>query len=80
MTNAEATITENAASVAEQGAHVAPEKASSKKAPYRRRARPGARKPPRVGKPRHRILPRGRVRCASVGPAFWLHTQVALVT
>jgi hypothetical protein len=31
MTNAEATITENAASVAEQGAHVAPEKASSKK-------------------------------------------------
>jgi hypothetical protein len=31
MTNAEATITENAATVAEQGAHVAPEKASSKK-------------------------------------------------
>src|ERR1700674_878129 len=31
-TNAEATITENAATVAEQGAHVAPEKDSSKKA------------------------------------------------
>jgi hypothetical protein len=31
MTNAEATITENAATVAEQGARVAPEKASSKK-------------------------------------------------
>jgi hypothetical protein len=31
MTNAEATITENAATVAEQGAHLAPEKASSKK-------------------------------------------------
>ena len=31
MANAEATITENAATVAEQGAHVAPEKASSKK-------------------------------------------------
>jgi hypothetical protein len=31
MTNAQATITENAATVAEQGAHVAPEKASSKK-------------------------------------------------
>jgi hypothetical protein len=30
MTNAEATITENAATVAEQGAHVAPEKAASK--------------------------------------------------
>jgi hypothetical protein len=31
MTNAEATITENAATVAAQSAHVAPEKASSKK-------------------------------------------------
>jgi hypothetical protein len=31
MTNAEATITENAATVAEQGAHVAPEKAATKK-------------------------------------------------
>ena len=30
MTNAEAATTENAATVAEQGAHVAPEKASSK--------------------------------------------------
>ena len=31
MTNAEATITENAATVAEQGAHIAPVKASAKK-------------------------------------------------
>jgi hypothetical protein len=30
MTNGEATTTEKAATVAEQGAHVAPEKASSK--------------------------------------------------
>jgi hypothetical protein len=31
MTNAEATIAENAATVAEQGAHVAPDKTSPKK-------------------------------------------------
>jgi hypothetical protein len=38
MTNAEATTTENAASVAEQGAHVAPEKASSKKGASQKKA------------------------------------------
>src|ERR1700680_1484425 len=51
MTNAEATITENAATVAEQGAPVAPEKASSKKgatqmkgAPKRQKAAKGKAK------------------------------------
>ena len=40
MTNAEATTTENAASVAEQGAHVAPEKASSKKGATQKKSAP----------------------------------------
>jgi hypothetical protein len=40
MTNAEATITENAATVAEQGAHVAPEKASSKKGATQKKGAP----------------------------------------
>jgi hypothetical protein len=39
MTNAEAIITENAATVAEQGAHVAPEKASSKKLCHQKEGR-----------------------------------------
>src|SRR5580693_3793157 len=44
MTNAEATITENAASVAEQGAHVAPEKASSKKGATQKKGAPKGQK------------------------------------
>jgi hypothetical protein len=40
MTNAEATITENAATVAAQSAHVAPEKTSRRRGPARRRATP----------------------------------------
>jgi hypothetical protein len=44
MTNAEATITENAATVAEQGAHVAPEKASSKKGATQKKGAPKAKK------------------------------------
>jgi IMP dehydrogenase/GMP reductase len=44
MTNAEATITENAASVAEQGAHVAPEKASSKKGASPKKGAPKGQK------------------------------------
>src|SRR6202790_1063207 len=44
MTNAEATITENAATVAEQGAHVAPEKASSKKGASPKKGAPKAKK------------------------------------
>ena len=47
MTNAEATAETKTAAVAEQGAKVAPEKASLKKGANRRRARPRARKPPR---------------------------------
>jgi hypothetical protein len=44
MTNAEATITENAATLAEQGAHVAPEKASSKKGATQKKGAPKAKK------------------------------------
>ena len=44
MTNAEATITENAATVAEQGAHVAPEKASSKKGATQKKGAPKGQK------------------------------------
>jgi hypothetical protein len=44
MTNAEATITENAAIIAEQGAHVAPEKASSKKGATQRKDAPKGHK------------------------------------
>jgi hypothetical protein len=44
MTNAEATITENAATVAEQGAHVAPEKASSKKGATQKKGAPKGRR------------------------------------
>jgi hypothetical protein len=44
MTNAEATITENAATVAEQGAHVTPEKASSKKGATQKKGAPKGQK------------------------------------
>jgi hypothetical protein len=44
MTNAEATITENAVTVAEQGAHVAPEKASSKKGTTQKKGAPKGQK------------------------------------
>ena len=50
MTNAEATITENAASVAEQGAHVAPEKTSSKKGTSQKKGAPKGQKATRGGK------------------------------
>jgi hypothetical protein len=40
ITNAEAAITENAATVAEQGAQVAPEKASSKKGATQKKGAP----------------------------------------
>ena len=44
MTNAEATIIENAATVAEQSAHVAPEKASSKKVATQKKGAPKGQK------------------------------------
>ena len=44
MTNAEATITENAATVAEHGGHVAPEKASSKKCATQKKVAPKGQK------------------------------------
>jgi hypothetical protein len=44
MTNAEATITENAATVAEKGAHVAPGKASSKKGASPKKGAPKGQK------------------------------------
>ena len=50
MTNAEATTTENAANVAEQGAHVAPEKAPSKKGATQKKGAPKGQKAARGGK------------------------------
>ena len=50
MTNAEATITENAATVAEQGAYVAPEKASSKKGATQKKGTPKGKKRAKGGK------------------------------
>jgi hypothetical protein len=50
MTNAEATTTENAATVAAQGAHVAPEKASSKKGANQKKGAPKSQKAARGGK------------------------------
>src|SRR5260370_41329184 len=50
MTNAEATITENAATVAEQGAHVAPENASSKKSATQKKSAPKGQKAAKGGK------------------------------
>jgi hypothetical protein len=52
MTNAEATITENAATVAEQGAHIAPEKASPKKGGSEKRGAPKAKKGAKAAKPK----------------------------
>jgi hypothetical protein len=50
MTNAEATITENAATVAEQGAHVEPEKASTKKGATQKKGAPKGKKSAKGGK------------------------------
>jgi hypothetical protein len=55
MTNAEATTTETAATVAEQGAHVAPEKASSKKGATQKK---GAPKGKRSAKGKTKASPR----------------------
>src|SRR6202163_1635313 len=50
MTNAEATVTENAATVAEQGAHVAPEKTSSKKGATQKKGAPKGQRAAKGGK------------------------------
>ena len=50
MTTAEATITENAATAAELGAHVAREKASSKKGPSQKKGAPKGQKSAKGGK------------------------------
>jgi hypothetical protein len=55
MTNAEATLTENAATVAEQGAHAAPEKASSKRGTSPKK---GAPKSQRVAKGKAKTSPK----------------------
>jgi ribosomal protein L19E len=44
MTNAEATITENAATAAEQGVHVAPKEPSSKKGATQKKGAPKGQK------------------------------------
>jgi hypothetical protein len=50
MTNAEATITENASAVAEQGAHVAPKEPSSKKGASQKKGAPKGQKTSKGGK------------------------------
>jgi hypothetical protein len=50
MTNSEATITENAATAAEQGAHVAPERDSSKKGATPKKGAPKSQKATKGGK------------------------------
>jgi hypothetical protein len=50
MTNAEATTTENTATVAEQSAHVAPEKASSKKGATQKKGAPKAKRGAKAAK------------------------------
>jgi len=52
MTNAEATTTENAADVAEQGATVAPEKTPSKKGPSAKKGAPKAKKAAKAPAPK----------------------------
>jgi hypothetical protein len=52
MTNAEATITESAPTVAEQGAHAAPEKAPSKKGATQNKVAPKAKKGSKAAKPK----------------------------
>ena len=52
MTNAVATATENTVTVAEQGAHVAPEKASSKKGASQKKGAPKAKKSAKAAKPK----------------------------
>jgi len=52
MTNAEAITTENAAAVAEQGANVAPEKASSKKGATPKKGPPKGQKAAKAAKPK----------------------------
>jgi hypothetical protein len=53
MPNAEAITTEITATVAEQGATVAPEKASSKKAATQKKGAPKGQKPAKGGRPKH---------------------------
>src|ERR1700704_4975081 len=50
MTNAEATITETATAVAEQGAHVAPEKVSPKKGATQKKGAPKGQKAAKTAK------------------------------
>ena len=50
MTNAEASTTENAAAVAEQGAHVTPERAPSKKGASSKKGAPKGQKTAKSGK------------------------------
>ena len=51
MTNAESTITENPATVAERGAHVAPEKASSKEGATQKKGARNSKKSARGKRP-----------------------------
>jgi Protein of unknown function (DUF3489) len=55
MTNVEATITENAATIAEHDAHVAPEKVSSKKGATQKKGTPKSKK---AAKSKAKALPK----------------------
>jgi hypothetical protein len=66
LTNAEATITENPATVAEQGAHVAPEKASSKKGATHKKGAPKSQKAAKGGKAKASPKKAKTAQCARV--------------
>jgi uncharacterized protein DUF3489 len=59
MTNSETTAADKAATVAEQGAHVAPEKASSKKGATRRQGAPKGQKTAKGGKAKAAVPKKG---------------------
>ena len=67
MTNAEATITENAATVAELGAHVAPEKASSKKGATQKKDAPKGQKSAKGSKAK--VLPKKQAKAGKQAAA-----------
>jgi hypothetical protein len=64
MTNENAATTNTAAAVAEQGAHVAPEKASSKKGASKKRGAPKGQKRPKGGKLKTTAKPKKATKAA----------------
>jgi hypothetical protein len=62
MTNTESTTTASAAPVAEQGAHVAPDKASSKKGARQTKSAPKGQKSAKTAKPKKEAKPAKKAR------------------